>query len=287
MMKILATGMSGLVGTRIQELLENEFEIQDLSLSTGIDITDSESLNRSIEGTDAKILLHLAAKTDVDGCETERILLEDSPSWQVNVAATENIASIASNKGIKIIYISTDFVFDGTKNSYTEDDEVNPVNWYGLTKLEGENAIRETTKDFSIIRIAYPYRAFYPEKKDFVRRILEKIKSKEKIYGVTDHVITPTFIDDIAMALKEVLIHNLSGIYHVVGSQSLTVYDSIELIGKIFGLKPDIIPIEREEYFKGKAFRPFKLSLKNDKITKLGVRMKTLEEGLNIIKNQI
>jgi dTDP-4-dehydrorhamnose reductase len=284
---ILATGMSGLVGTRVNDLLSSEYEFHDLSLSTGVDITDYQSLEKYISNSDAKIILHMAARTDVDGCEDEKILGDDAPCWKVNVTATENIAYLAKKKGMKIIYISTDFVFDGVKNSYSENDEPNPVNWYGYTKYKGEEKIRENTDNFVILRIAYPYRSNFSEKKDFVRRMIEKMEKKEKIMGLTDHIITPTFIDDIAEALRIFFQHDIRGIYHAVGSQSLSVYESVEKIAKTFGLTPDLHPVKRMEYFKNKAFRPFKLSLKNDKITESGLYMKSFDEGLTEIKKQM
>jgi dTDP-4-dehydrorhamnose reductase len=286
MIKILATGMSGLVGTRVNELLSDEFDIEDLSLATGVDITNYESLENRINNSNAKIIIHMAAKTDVDSCEDEKILNENSQCWQVNVVATENISYIANKRGMKVIYISTDFVFDGIKKFYNEEDKPNPVNWYGFTKFEGENKVKEHTEEYVILRISYPYRANFSLKRDFVRRLLEKMVKKEKIYGLTDHIITPTFIDDIAQAIKTIIQKKVKGIYHVVGSQSLSVYDCIGKIASVFGQKPIIIPVKREEYFKEKAFRPFNLTMKNDKITKLGCKMKTLDDGLFVIKTQ-
>lgn len=284
---ILATGMSGLVGTRIMEILSDQFEFDDLSLTTGIDITNHSLIEEEMGKNNSKIVIHMAAKTDVDGCEDEKILGEESTCWVVNVVGTENIVSSALKTGKKIIYISTDFVFDGTKDEYTEDDIPNPVNWYGDTKYEGESIIQKSGIDYLIIRIAYPYRSYFKEKKDFVRRIIDKLNNKEKIAGLTDHILTPTFIDDIAFGLGFLIKHNYSGIFHLVGSQSIKVYDAIETIADIFGYKADIYPTTRKEYFKDKAFRPFKLALNNDKITKLGVRMRSFDEGLKEMKTQI
>ncbi|OIO13944.1 hypothetical protein AUJ73_02940 [Candidatus Gottesmanbacteria bacterium CG1_02_37_22] len=284
---VLATGMSGLVGTRIRELLCDEFEFTDLSYTTGIDITNYDDVLSHIESTQAKTIIHMAAKTEVDACEDEKILGEDGKCWLVNVVGTENVVSAAKKTGKKIIYISTDFVFDGTKDTYDEDDSPNPVNWYGYTKFEGEKIIQDSSVDYLIIRIAYPYRAYFQEKKDFVRRILENIKSKKRISGLTDHIFTPTFIDDIANALRFFINSNNQGIYHVVGSQSLTVYDAVRKIADLFSYKPDIEAVTRQAYFKNRAFRPFKLSLKNDKISKLGLTMKTFDEGLRTVKDQL
>ncbi len=285
--QVLATGLSGLVGTRIRELLEDDFEFTDLSLATGVNITDYDSVEKSVGNSDAQVILHMAAKTDVDACEDDQVLGEEGAAWMVNVGGTENIVSAAKKTGKRIIYISTDFVFDGTKEYYTEKDSPNPVNWYARTKYEGEKLIEAADINSTIVRIAYPYRSCFSEKKDFVRRIKEKMEKGEEVKAVIDHIFTPTFIDDIASALKLLLETNLTGIYHVVGSQSLSTYDAANLIAQMFSQKARITPETRSEYFKEKAFRPFKLRLKNDKITKLGVKMRRFDEGLEEVKKQL
>lgn len=284
---IISTGMSGLVGTRVKELLKDKFEFTDLSLTTNVDITDFDSVIKNVEKSEAKVIVHLAAKTDVDACEDDKILGEEGAAWQINVEGTRNIAKAAEKTGKRVIYISTDFVFDGARAYYDEEDKPNPVNWYGYTKFEGEKIILSYGTESTVLRIAYPYRAKFSEKKDFVRRIMEKMEKKEKVVGLTDQIFTPTFIDDIAEAIELFLDRELPGIYHVVGSQSLTTYDAIMLIADVFGYKTDIEKSIRSKYFLDRAFRPFKLALKNDKIHKLGVYMKRFDEGLKEMKIQL
>jgi len=283
---VLATGLSGLVGTRIAEILADSFEFQDLSLATGIDISDKSRLEKAFENSSADVVLHMAAKTDVDGCEDDKLLGEEGAAWLVNVVGTANVIEAAKNTGKRIIYISTDFVFDGTRQIYTEDDEPNPVSWYGFTKFQGEEILKKADIDSTILRIAYPYRNKNNIRSDFVHRIIEVMGSSGRCLAVTDHIFTPTFIDDIAAALELFLVRNLPGIYHVVGSSSLSTYDAVKLIADIYSLKGVITPITREKYFKNRAFRPFKLALSNDKIRKLSLSMNTFLQGLKIIKKQ-
>jgi len=285
--QIIGTGLSGLIGTRIAELLGDKYEFIDISLSTGVDITIFDQVIDSINRLPGKTILHMAAKTDVDGCEDEKILGEESQSWTVNVVGTQNIIEAAKRLGKRIIYISTDFVFDGTKEFYNEDDQPNPVNWYGYTKYEAELHVIASGLDYCIVRLAYPYRAYFPPKLDFVRRIIEKVKKGEKIMALTDHVFTPTFIDDIAFAMDLLLEKDLTGIFHIVGSQFLSPSEASDSIFKIFKLKGDIETIKRADYFKDRAFRPCRLALKNDKITKLGIKMRKFTEGLQEIRRQI
>ena len=283
---ILATGLSGMVGTRVAEILSDNFEFEDISLATGIDITDKKSVDRVISESESKIILHLAAKTDVDACEDDKILGDEGAAWLINVVGTENIIEAAKANGKRVIYISTDFVFNGTKDGYQEDDKPNPVSWYGYTKYQGEERLSTSDVSFTVLRISYPYRNLFEQKKDFVHRIIDQLKIDGKIMAVRDHIITPTFIDDIAFGLSVFLKRNISGIYHLVGSSSLSAEAATRLIRTVFNLSGEINPIDRSVYFKDRAFRPFNLTLRNDKIGKLGIRMSNFKEGLKTVKTQ-
>ncbi len=299
-MKILGTGLSGLVGSRFVELFDSVYDFSHINLGNGIDILDKKSVFDAISSSDAKIVIHMAAKTNVDGCELDKEkdkkalesndfteIVSGKTAWAVNVLGTNNIieACKASNK--KIIYVSTDFVFDGTKKSYSEDDVPNPLGWYAKTKYEGEKLVQNSGLDFIILRLAYPYRAFF-ERGDIVRGLIDKLSKGENLKMITDHIMKPTFIDDIANALDVLIQKNETGIFHAVGSQSLTPYDMSIKIANEFGLDESLISkTTRGEYFKGKAPRPFCLNLKNDKIAKLGIEMSSFDKGLKEIKNQL
>ena len=282
---ICGTGLSGLVGSRVTELLQDKYSFNDLSLTTGVDITDYESLEKKIKEDPSEIIIHMAAKTDVDACEDDKILGEEGTAWVVNVDATRNIVECAQNYGKKIIYISTDFVFDGTRDFYTEEDLPNPVNWYGVTKFEGERIITESNVSYVILRLAYPYRASYEKKQDFLRRIVDVSKKYQNITALSDHIFTPTFIDDLAWVIDFFIQKNLSGIYHAVGSESLSPLHAAEKILSALNINAQIKPILRKDYFKDRAFRPFKLALKNDKISRLGLKMLGFSQGLVKIKD--
>lgn len=289
-MKILGTGLSGLVGSRIVELLSHKYEFENLSLDTGTDITDKESVTRKIENSNASLVLHLAAKTDVDGCEKEKSLGEESEAWKINVLGTQNIAYACQKNNKKLIYFSTDFVFDGKNpppNAYSEEDVPNPINWYARTKYEGEKIVQNISTPWAIVRLAYPYRAYF-QRNDFLRAILSRLHKGEKIEALSDHIFTPTFIDDLTFAIDTLIKKEALGIFHVVGSQKLTPYEAALRIAEAFGLpQGNIAKTTRKNYFKNRAPRPFNLALKNDKIQKLGIKMKTFEEGLKEIKSQM
>lgn len=286
-MKILGTGLTGLVGSRIVDLLKDGFEFENISASSGIDIRQREEVLNAITKSSAKIVFHFAAKTDVDGCEKDKVLENLGDAWKINVEGTQNVVDACVESGKKLIYISTDFVFDGKKDFYVEEDTPNPVNWYGQTKFMGEKIVQRSSCSWSIIRLAYPYRAQFT-KNDFLRAMLKHLKNKQQFKAITDHIFTPTFIDDVALAVKALIKNQAEGIFHVVGSQSLTPYDAANHIAKFFGLDSSlIIKTTREEFFKDCAIRPFCLKLKNDKIKKLGVKMVTFEEGIEEVKKQM
>ena len=246
-MKVLGTGLSGLVGSRIVELLEDKIEF-DFS---EIDITDKDKITSKIRDSKALIVLHLAAKTDVDACEKDKAQGKKGPAWQVNVIGTQNVALAAQLSGRKMIYISTDFVFDGNPKDlrgYTEEDSPDPINWYGKTKYEGELIVQSLKTPFLIVRLAYPYRVSF-QRLDFVRTIINRLKTRETVNAVTDHMFTPTFIDDIAEALRVLVEQNETGIFHVVGSQFLSPYKAAEIICQKFGFDKSLVSATTlEEY---------------------------------------
>ncbi len=288
-MKILGTGMRGLIGSRMQELLGDIYEFETIDRSSGVDITDKKKVTQLIKNSGAKIVLHLAAKTDVDGCESEKELAENSDAWKINVEGTKNVSEACSQYSKKMIYFSTDFVFDGniaSEDFYTEEDLPNPVNFYAKTKYEGEKVVQRGD-NWIIARLAYPYRASF-EKNDFVRAIIGRLAKNQEVSAIVDHIFTPTFIDDIVFALDALLKNDLRGIYHVVGSQCLTPYEAAIRIAKKFNLDESLVgKTTREEFFKDRAERPFSLALKNDKIEKLGVKMKGFDEGLIEMRKQL
>ncbi len=287
-MKILGTGLSGLIGSRVVELLSPQYTFANLSLEAGVDITNKDLVNKHIDDSEAGWVFHFAGATGVDDCEKDKILGEESPTWRLNVSATEYIVDACKRTNKKLLYISTDYVFDGTKNEFYEDDEPHPLSWYAITKYEGEKRVSVLGSNALIMRITSPYRAKNLIKQDFVHRIIAKLTRHEMVFSPGDQIFVPTFIDDLAKVIQKLLELNSSGIYHVVGSQALSPFESSVKIAQAFNLDTSLIEkVFFAEYFRNRAPRPFHLKTNNDKITKLGVKMSTFDEGLEIIKNQL
>jgi len=284
--KILGTGLAGLIGSQIVALLSSSYAFENCSRTTGVDITNAESIDTAIAQSDASIVLHLAAKADVDGCEKDKSFGKDGQAWQINVEGTRNVARACEKHGKKMVYVSTDFVFDGQYDVYSEDDVPHPINWYAQTKYEGEKIVQQMKTSWIITRIAYPYRTSFL-KNDFVRAIKGRLANNEGVTMVTDHIMTPTFVDDIAYGMQTLFEKNSTGIYHLVGSQFISPFNSALTIAALYGFDKALIEqTTRSVFFEGRAQRPFRLALKNDKICMLGVVMKTFDDGLKKIQQE-
>jgi dTDP-4-dehydrorhamnose reductase len=278
MLKIALTGSTGLIGSRIIELLQNEFIFIPL-LQSEVDITNREQITTLINKINFDIFLHLAGYTNVDGAEQEKDLV-----YKINAEGTRNVFESVINKNKNFIYISTDFVFDGKKPPYFEDSQPNPISYYGLSKYEGEKIVNPPAGGKAmIVRLSYPYRSQFEPKKDFVRGIKSLLEQKKTLTMVTDSLMTPTFIDDIAYGLKYLFNNYSPEIYHLVGVNSLSPYDAGKLIAKTFNLDSSLIqPTTYKKYFINKAPRPQYSDIKSKKNN--FYQMKSFKEGLEEIK---
>ncbi len=288
-MKILGTGLTGLVGSRIVELLK-DFEFESLNRRNGIDITIKEQVIKAVGNSSSNTVLHLAAFTKVDDAEKEKHLEKQSNAWKINVLGTKNVIEACQKFNKKIIYFSTDMVFSGEKNlpeKYKEEETTNAIGFYAKTKEEAEKLVENASCPWVILRIAYPYRANF-EKEEYVRVFKRLLESKKRITAVADHHFTPTFIDDLPLVINLIIKNNLIGKYHAVGEEIISPYDAVIKIAKVFNLNKELIEkTTRNEFFKDKAPRAYNLSLNNDKIEKLGIKMTSFEEALEKIKIQL
>lgn len=275
MLKIAVTGSTGLVGSRIVEILKDDFEFIPL-IYPRFDLTNRDNVHDNLKDIDFDIFLHLAAYTNVDDAEKEKRVAR-----KVNVEGTRNVFTQVQDRGKKFIYISTGFIFDGTHPPYFEDSKPHPLGYYAKTKYEGEKIVKNKAM---IVRLEYPYRAQFEHRKDFVRTIKSLMEQGQEIPAVTDILITPTFIDDVAYGLKFLMNNYEEKIFHLVGADSLSPYNAAKLIAKIFHLDESLVkPEVAEEYFANKALRPrfAEIKSKNNNFYK----MKTFAEGLKFIHN--
>ncbi|MFZ2663882.1 MAG: sugar nucleotide-binding protein, partial [Patescibacteria group bacterium] len=209
-MKVLATGSSGLVGSRFMELAPKDLVIFNPT-EIELNITNLKDVKSYIRRNKPESIIHFAAFTDPKKAELERGDKEGA-TWKINVEGTQNLVEIAKRDSTFFLHISTDLVFPGTKrkDEYYDEESVPSENlenlsWYGYTKLQAENIVRKSLDRYAIVRIAYPYRAKYNPKTDFARLFLQMYDSDTMYPLFIDNSICPTFIDDLCEALNVII----------------------------------------------------------------------------------
>lgn len=287
---VIGTGLSGLVGSRFVDLYKDKFQFENLDLTTGVDITNKSSVEKALSESDGEVVVHFAAFTNVSAAH-EQTNDTTASCYRVNVIGTKNIAESCAKHNKYLIHISTDFIFDGTKEeAYDEEDQPNPIEWYGNTKYLAEKEVEKSGCDYSILRLAYPYTSYHPERVDMIRNIINKLKDDSMYPPFADHFITPTLIDDIANAISIVIEKRPENqTYHLVGSSSHSDYEITKLVQEVFNIPGEIEKGSLDKYLASNP-RPYQKHMKisNKKlINQLKYTPKTLKEGLEIIKSQM
>lgn len=245
--KILIPGGKGMLGFSVQEILkEKKFDFKILDLPE-FDLTKREMVEEEIEKYKPTHILNLSAYTKVDQAELER-----DKAFEVNEKGVENLVFFSKKLKIKLIHISTDYVFNGEKGGeWVEDDIPNPINTYGLSKLKGEEKVKKLS-DFLILRTSW---LFGPSGLNFVKTISEKLKNGENLKVVKDQRGCPTYTKVLAKALLLMIEKNSKGIYHFCQPPETTWYDFALKIREFLGLKNIIEAVSSKEY-KTLAKRP-------------------------------
>ncbi len=236
-MRILLLGHKGMLGSDLLLKLNLQHEVVGLDKEE-IDIVSADECEKAIKETKPDILINAAAYTNVDGCETAK-----EECFTVNAEAVKNIAEACLNKNIRIIHFSTDYVFDGTaKRPYKEDDQCNPINAYGESKLAGERYLQSLADDYVLIRTSWLYGV---KGKNFVQTILEKAKTTPTLSIVDDQVGSPTYTKDLAAAVDLLISQNLKGIFHITNRGSCSWYQFAVKILQESGMNDiKVIPIK-------------------------------------------
>ncbi|MEM3443201.1 MAG: SDR family oxidoreductase, partial [Candidatus Bathyarchaeia archaeon] len=214
--------------------------------------------------------------------------IEKEHAWKVNVEGAKNIAFACNKIGAKLVYISTDYVFDGLKGYYSEEDKPNPINYYGLTKFEGEKQVIQHCQDYVILRTSVLY-GWHPWKQNFVTWVINQLKQNKEINVVQNHFNTPTLAGNLAQMSIEALQRDLHGLYHASGSERINRYDFAVQIAKTFSLDASLIkPIKMSQLASWVAKRPKDSSLNTDKIQKqLKTKPLNITQGLKRMKAEV
>jgi dTDP-4-dehydrorhamnose reductase len=213
-----------------------------------MDITDINKTIETVKKKNPDVVIHAAAFTDVDGSESQADL-----AYKVNSLGTRNVAVACKETDSALVYICTDYVFDGTKGSpYYEYDQTNPLSVYGKTKLQGEAYIRDLLNKFYIVRTSWLYGYHGP---NFVTTMLKLAQTHDQISVVGDQIGSPTYTVDLSKAIAKLIEKPVYGIYHITNSQHCTWYEYAQLIFDIAGKKVNLKPVTTEE-FGSAAKRP-------------------------------
>ncbi|MDR2966336.1 MAG: dTDP-4-dehydrorhamnose reductase [Methanobacteriaceae archaeon] len=274
-MKILITGYKGMLGSDLVNILKNEDQ-HELILTDveELDITNIEELREMFKKEKPEMIINVAAYTDVDGCETNREL-----AYNVNSIGPKNLAIVSNEIGAKLLHISTDYVFSGNNTiPYIEEDKTDPQSYYGLTKLQAEEFIKETMKNYFIIRTAWLYGI---NGKNFVKTMLNLAKDNLEISVVNDQRGSPTFTCDLASAICELIKTDKYGIYHVTNANDCTWYDFAKNIFELANIDVKVKAIATEKY-PTPAKRPKYSVLSHEKWNNSGFKpLRNYKDALN------
>ena len=274
-MKIVIIGSTGQLGTDLMKILQNEHEVIGLT-HRDIEVSDYESC-LILKKYKPEIIINTAAFHKTDQCEEEPL-----KAFSVNAIGAKNVATISKEIDTITVYISTDYVFNGSKaEPYTEEDTPNPINTYGISKLAGELYTKQNPKHY-IIRVASLFGKAGSSGKggNFVETMIKKALNKEVIYVVDDIWMSPTYTKDAALIIKKILENNLPyGIYHATNKGYCTWFQFAQEIFKLTVLTPIIKPIKTDQ-LQIKAKRPRFSPLESIKLPKFGIQIRRWEEAL-------
>lgn len=288
-LRIALIGGNSKVGSAISRLLEKETDwqlhvysstlqqsVSDRVFCKHIDYADIKKLKEEFFEVRPDFIINTAAMTNVDGCEIQR-----QEAWFSNVTFVEQLARLSLIVESHLIHFSTDYVFDGAKGPYTEQDQPNPICYYGKSKLAGENAVLKSHVNNTVIRTNVVYGLTTNDQSDFVQWVIKCHEAKKTMNIVDDQLSNPTLTDDLALSVKRIIEKKRCGLYHIGGNTYCNRYEFALEIAKIFHLDESLITPIQTHSLNQKAKRPLRGGLINLKAhTDLGIQYSTIQEGL-------
>ena len=285
-MKILITGVSGLLGLNaavalaprhdvIGGFLDHPIDVPNVHASR-IDLSDRGAVDGWIQGERPDIVLHAAGLTNVDGCETNPSLAE-----RLNVEAAETVAAAAARANARLLHVSTDHLYDGTRSMYSESDPVSPVNVYARTKLDAESAVRAAHPAAFVIRTNF-YGWGHPARQSFSDWILASLRRGDTLTMFHDVHFTPLLVNDLVDVMMTLAATAAPGIYNVAGGERLSKHAFGSAVAARFGFDPSRIKAVSSDTFAFKARRPHDMSLDTSKTARaIGRPMPSAAEGID------
>lgn len=291
MNRMLVIGAGGLIGNRFMELAQDKFEVYGTYNSHPVEGNNLYKLNvvnradtfNLLKRISPDVVIDTHSLNNVDYCETHR-----EEAWSVNVEGTKNIAEACIDYGSKLVFFSTDYVFDGKKMKYSEKDKPKPLNYLGINKATVEQILELLDINHITVRTSVVYGKGGLNKVNFVFWLIQKLKAGERVSVVTDQKNNPTFVDNIVEQVLYLLKKNKKGIYHITGSECLSRYDFSLKIAEVFDLNQNLItPITSVELHQI-AKRPTVVNMSVAKLEReTGIKQDDILTGLGKYKIQL
>ena len=297
-MRVLVTGSNGLLGTKLLERLFADPSAEPLGASRGeranaylgdlpfwqLDVTDAAAVERVLDAARPDAVIHTAALTDVDGCERQR-----DRAQAINRDGAANVARACAARGIRLVHLSTEYVFDGTAGPYREDDPTNPLGWYAQTKHAGEQAVMAAGGNWAVARTTVIYGYAPHVRANFVLWLLGRLRAGERASIVDDQIGSPTLADNLAEMTLALAASDQVGIFNTVGADVISRYQFAHIAAETFGLDPDLLDPISTASLKQLAPRPLRAGLLMDRFRAAfpSVPVLSAVEGLAVLRTQL
>jgi len=289
-LKFLVTGSSGLVGRQVVNDLSKSHEVfscynkskPEYGNAIKMDLLNHETISNVLFEIKPDVVIHLGAMTGVDLCEKE-----ESMAFDINTKATQIIAQQCSTLNTFLVYVSTDYVFDGNLGMYYEDSVPNPLSVYGKSKLEGEKMIQTFSSDWCIARTSTPF-GLHATKKSFPIWVIENLQKQKQIDVLTDQFTSPTYVPSLSRMLIEISERHLNGIIHTAGASKISRYEMAQMISEKLGLDGKLLREISINDIKWVAPRPKDSSLNVSKaISILNQKPQKIDYDVNLFIDEI
>jgi dTDP-4-dehydrorhamnose reductase len=298
MKKILITGANGLLGQKLVSLLSKNDNVMLLATARGecrfsipenvtyqnLDITNAEDCKSLVEEFQPQALIHAAAMTQVDACETERDLCDS-----INITGVQNLIQAIGDRKIHFVHISTDFIYEGDEEEYFEDSKVKPLSYYGESKWKSEQLFKNVKFPYSILRTVLVYGVLEDlSRSNIVLWAKGALEKGQEINVVHDQYRCPTLAEDLALACLQVVEEKATGVYHVSGKDFLSILELVFQIADYWNLDKSLINSIVTSSLNQPAKRPEKTKLNiNKAIQQFNYQPKSFHQGLALVDEQL
>ena len=289
-LKFLVTGSAGLVGQQVVKDLSKSNQVfscyneskPEYGDSVKMDLKNYEMISSVLTEIKPDVVIHLGAMTGVDLCEKEK-----TSASEINTKATEIIAKECSKLNSFLVYVSTDYVFDGNFGMYKEDDVANPLGFYGKSKLEGEKAVQNFSTNWCIARTSTPF-GLHPTKKSFPMWVIENLQKQKQIDVLTDQFTSPTYVPNLSRMLIEISERRITGIIHAAGASKISRYQMASMVSDKLNLDGTLLKQISMNKMKWVAQRPKDSSLDVSRASSiLNEKPQKIDQSLNLFIDEM